>query len=80
VVRLLVETGADIMAKDWHGRTALHGAAMRGIKTVVLLLLEMGADVAAKDDRGGTALHCAACGGHDGTLGTENGTLTNPWG
>ena len=65
VVRLLLEQGADIKAKDKDGRTVLHMAAKDGHEGVVRLLLEKGADVEAKDKyEEWRALHMAADAGH----------------
>jgi ankyrin repeat protein len=41
-VRLLLEKGVDINAKDDWGWAALHGAASAGQEAVVRLLLEKG--------------------------------------
>jgi hypothetical protein len=59
-VRLLVERGADVNAKDKYGSTALYQADKGGHEAVVRLLVERGADVNAKDEWGSTALHHAA--------------------
>ncbi len=62
-VKLLLEHGAIIDARDDKGRTALHRAAAAGYEDVVLLLLEHGALVNARYDTswlwstGTTALH-----------------------
>src|SRR2546430_2225049 len=53
------QKGADIMAEDEHGWTALHKAATCGNRAVVLLLLENGARISKGID-GRTALHFAA--------------------
>jgi len=50
VVRLLLEQGTDVAAKDNHEQTALHVAAIHGNEAVMRLLLEQRADVAAKDE------------------------------
>jgi ankyrin repeat protein len=60
VVRLLVEMGADIVAKDKEGYTALRRAAGSRHEEVVRLLLENRTDVAAKDKEGWVALHVRA--------------------
>jgi hypothetical protein len=68
VVRLLLENGADVKAKNINGRTALHEAAGVGHDAVVQQLLENGADVKAKGNNGWTALHGAAGGGHEAVV------------
>ena len=45
VVRVLVELGADINARDREGRTALLHAAIEGHEAVVRVLVELGADI-----------------------------------
>jgi ankyrin repeat protein len=42
-VKLLLEKGAELEAKDQYGRTPLLWAADKGHETVVKLLLEKGA-------------------------------------
>lgn len=63
-MRLLLKMGPDINEKHDKGGTALHQAAGKGHKVVVLLLLEKGADINAKH-RGEMALHRAAWGGYE---------------
>jgi ankyrin repeat protein len=58
--RLLLESGADIEAKNRRGRSALQLAAELGQSAMVDFLAEMGADLEAKDCYGLTALHLAA--------------------
>ena len=58
IVRLLLEKGADINARDIKG-TPLHWAASRGHLEVVRWLVENGADINARDEDGRTALHWA---------------------
>ena len=66
VVRLLLEKGANVNAKEDNGETALHEAAWGGHEAVVQLLLEKGANVNAKENnREKTALHPAAMRGHE---------------
>lgn len=47
MAKLLLRRGANIGAKDKHGRTALHHAAMYGDSGLANLLLDRGADVNA---------------------------------
>jgi ankyrin repeat protein/rubrerythrin len=63
-VRLLLEKGADVNAKEAVVGTALTDASNAGRLEVVRLLLEKGADVNAKNKDGGTALTAASCTGH----------------
>ena len=44
VVKLLLDRGAEVNAKDGVGWSALHLAAREGHKDVVLLLLDRGAN------------------------------------
>jgi ankyrin repeat protein len=61
---LLIDHGADVNARDLHGRTALMHAAERGEPTFARLLLDAGADALAADIHNGrSALHWAAGGG-----------------
>lgn len=67
-VRVLLDKGVNIHAKDGHGETALHRAAMSGHKRIVDLLLEHGADTEWKGSFGGTALIAAARNRHQNTV------------
>jgi len=58
-VRLLIQAGADVHARDKDGRTALMWAARCGDADRVRLLIQAGADVNARDDFGHTALDTA---------------------
>jgi len=60
VVQLLLESGADVKARNDSGDTALHHAASQGYPRIVELLLANGADVETRNDSGETALHRAA--------------------
>ena len=56
VVEALLDSGADINARDEQNQTALHKAASGGHTPIVKLLLERGADVNAKNLFGQTSL------------------------
>ena len=60
VIRLLLDKGSDIDAKDIFGQTQLSWAAERGQQDVVKSLLDYGADIDAKDTYGRTPLSWAA--------------------
>lgn len=63
LVRVLLNSGVDIEAKDSSGWTALHHAAPLGREPVVRLLFERGANKKERTDTGDTgctALHLAA--------------------
>lgn len=64
-VAMLVDVGADLEARDYRGRTALHYAAVRGNKKAVELLLNHGADAGAQTTDGLTALDVARDKGHE---------------
>ncbi len=54
-VSLLLARGANLIARDDRGRTALMIAAQRGHKHIIELLLDHGADRTAADSAGNTA-------------------------
>jgi ankyrin repeat protein len=56
IVEALLDSGADINARDEQNQTTLHKAASRGHTPIVKLLLERGADVNAKNLFGETPL------------------------
>ncbi|KAI3571047.1 hypothetical protein IWW34DRAFT_772695, partial [Fusarium oxysporum f. sp. albedinis] len=69
IVKLLLEKGAEIEAKDSeYGRTPLSWAAGNGHKATVKLLLENGAGVESKDEFGQTLLSWAAENGHEAVV------------
>ena len=56
-VKYLIEQhGADINAREYNGRTALHNAAFRGDNEMILYLVEKGADIMAVDRLGETTV------------------------
>lgn len=69
VVRLLLDKGADINARNCYGNTALHEACRSGVMEIVEMLLNAGADVNATNNKGSTPLHFYCLGD------TENGEL-----
>jgi ankyrin repeat protein len=58
-VRICIEHGNDVNAVDTLGYTALHGAAFRGVNTVVEYLVEKGARLDARNSEGWTPLAIA---------------------
>jgi ankyrin repeat protein len=69
VVKLLLEKGAELEAKDNYGQTPLLWAAENGHEAVVKLLLEKNAELEAKDDNyGQTPLSWAAANGHEAVV------------
>ena len=56
----LIERGVDVNAQDDDGRSALHHAALQGVRPdYVRKLLDAGADPKLRDGSGSTALDCA---------------------
>ncbi|XP_035665705.1 death-associated protein kinase 1-like [Branchiostoma floridae] len=64
MVKLLVQLGTDVEAKDKDGETALHVASMKRNTEMVKLLVQLGANVEAKNMDGRTALHVASGNGN----------------
>jgi ankyrin repeat protein len=63
-VKLLIEEGANVNARDYSGQTPLHFAAVYGRMASTELLIENGANVNAKDHNGDTPLAIAVKIGH----------------
>ena len=59
-VQAMIDSGADVNAKNNNGLTPLHEAAYRGNAEVIPVLVKAGADVNAKNNNGLTPLHEAA--------------------
>ncbi len=60
IARLLLKSGADVMACGWMGATPLHDAAWEGHADVAVVLIAHGADVNARRSYDGiTPLHFA---------------------
>lgn len=67
-IRVLLERGADVDAKDSNDGTALHMAVSKGHVKTTKLLLSHAADINAKNEKdGATPLYLAACRGNDKT-------------
>jgi ankyrin repeat protein len=63
-VRMLLDAGANVDARDNYSETALIKAARHGKAGMVRMLLDAGANVGAHNHHGGTALREAAFRGH----------------
>jgi ankyrin repeat domain-containing protein 50 len=61
---LLLDSGANIEARNDWGATPLHEPAFTGDIALTRLLLDRGANIEAKSNWGGTALHGAAVNGY----------------
>ena len=66
-IKRLIESGADLDAKDGAGWTALMVACWNGYTETVKLLISKGANIEAKDNTGWTALMVACWSGHTET-------------
>lgn len=66
VVRLLLERGADVNARQAGGFTPLHGAAANGDRAMAELLVDRGADPSARNEVGRTPSELASVRGHVG--------------
>ncbi|KAL8192918.1 hypothetical protein R6Q57_027366 [Mikania cordata] len=64
----LLERDASVDFRDQYGLTAIHVAAIKGHKDVVMLLVEFGSDLECTDVEGRTPLHMAVVGGSKDTV------------
>ena len=64
LLKVLVETGVDIQARDENGQTALHLAAEAGHETCASTLVSAKCNVSCQDSQGHNALHLAASNRH----------------
>jgi ankyrin repeat protein len=60
IVKLLLELGANVDAKNFYGKTALMYAVAVGRTDLIKILLEKGANVNARDDYGNTVMLLAS--------------------
>ena len=58
-VRICLEGGNDVNARNYRGETALHGVGFRGVNIVLDYLVEQGADLTALTVDGWSALAIA---------------------
>lgn len=57
IVKMLLNNGADINARNWNGHSSLQYACSKGWHTIVEYLLENNADINIRDKYGDTCLH-----------------------
>lgn len=67
-VRALLQSGADVNARDRYGQTALMLAAHRGHAAIVDVLIEHGADLDVTAKYSLSALMLAVIAGHEGIV------------
>lgn len=67
-LEFLLERDASVDFRDQYGLTAIHMAAIKGHKDVVMLLVEFGSDLECTEAEGRTPLHMAAISGNKDTV------------
>jgi ankyrin repeat protein len=67
-IRLLLDHGADVNARDQQGWTPLYMALRFGHINSIKILLDYGADITVQDRLGSSPLHIALDGGIDGAV------------
>ena len=79
VVKILINNGADVNARDYYQCTALHHASENGHHDMVQVLIENQADVNARDKDQETPLHKASWCEHKRVVEqlVQNGADTN---
>ena len=60
IVKILVDNGADVNARDKYEHTPLHYASKKASADVIKVLVDAGADISARDDEEKTPLHKVA--------------------
>jgi len=60
IIRLLVDSGANVNVQNFDGVTPLHLAAERGDVDMVMCLIENGANVNIQSEEGATPVHIAS--------------------
>ena len=70
LLRLLIDRGLDIEARDSYHNTSLHDATINGQKDALNLLLDCGAEIDANNFDGNTPLYLAVSYSHDQLVST----------
>ena len=65
IAEVLIDSGADVNARDGAGNTALMGVCFKGHPEIVRMLISKGADTSIKNNNGETALDFATRAGNN---------------